>query len=221
VLAKFTVFILFLRFFAVFFLTPAMFAITNFRIATSCLGSLIVGAAGAFLATNVKRFVAYTAINQMGFLFIGLSVLSVDGVKSTVTYLYIYMLANVLFFCVITLLQAKKLTIGDFSIRSLKDVALIKKAPMEMSLLAVSLLSLGGLPPLAGFVGKYLLRSSLLSQYSQTGSLGLVENLLYILIMSVVLSLLSTFYYLRLIKMALFDNFENAVSAGSAIEVRT
>jgi len=116
-----------------------------------------VGAAGAFLATNVKRFVAYTAINQMGFLLIGLSALSADGVKSTVTYLFIYMIANVLFFGVITLLQSKKYVLGDISLRSLKDMALIKKAPVEMSLLAISLLSLGGLPPLAGFVGKYAL----------------------------------------------------------------
>jgi len=179
------------------------------------LGSLILGAAGAFLATNMKRFVAYTAINQMGFLFIGLSALSVDGMKSTITYLYIYMLANVLFFCVMTLLQAKKYILGDASLRSLNDVVLIKTAPIEMSLLAVSLLSLGGLPPLAGFAGKYLLWSSLISQYLQTGSFGIAENLLYILVVSVVLSLLSTFYYLRLIKMALFDAFNG--TSGTAI----
>jgi NADH-quinone oxidoreductase subunit N len=121
------------------------------------LGSLLIGAAGAFLATNIKRFVAYTSINQMGFLFIGLSALTLDGVKTTITYLYIYILANVLFFCVMTSLQSKKLLTGDASLRSLKDVALLKKAPVEAGLLAVSLLSLGGLPPLAGFVGKYLL----------------------------------------------------------------
>jgi NADH-quinone oxidoreductase subunit N len=218
VLAKFTFSIVFLRFFALFFVTPLMFTATNFWVASSCLGSLILGAAGAFLATNMKRFVAYTAINQMGFLFIGLAALSVDGVKSTITYLYIYMLANVLFFCVMTLLQAKKYVLGDVSLRSLNDVVLIKKAPIEMSLLAVSLLSLGGLPPLAGFAGKYLLWSSLISQYLQTGSFGIAENLLYILIVSVVLSLLSTFYYLRLIKMALFDAFMGGVR-GSVLNI--
>jgi NADH-quinone oxidoreductase subunit N len=116
---------------------------------------LIIGAAGAFLATNIKRFIAYTAINQMGFLFIGLAALSVDGLKATVSYLYIYMLANLLFFCVITLLQSKKYLVGELTLRSLKDMTLLKKAPLEMGLLALSLLSLGGLPPLAGFVGKY------------------------------------------------------------------
>jgi NADH-quinone oxidoreductase subunit N len=97
-------------------------------------------------------------------------------------------------------------------------MTLLKKAPLEMGLLALSLLSLGGLPPLAGFVGKYNLWASLLSQYMQTESIGLSENLLYILIISVILSLLSTFYYLRLIKIALFDNFESGNTP--AIEIR-
>jgi len=52
----------------------------------------------------------------------------------------------------------------------------------------------------------------------QTESIGLSENLLYILIVSVVLSLLSTFYYLRVIKMALFDNFESGNN--TTIEIR-
>jgi NADH-quinone oxidoreductase subunit N len=218
VLAKYTFFVLLLRFLTLFYLTPGMEGATNFWIATSCLGSLIIGAAGAFLATNVKRFIAYTAINQMGFLFIGLAALSVDGLKATLSYLYIYMLANLLFFCVITLLQSKKFLVGELTLRSLKDVTLIKKAPLEMGLLALSLLSLGGLPPLAGFIGKYSLWASLLNQYMQTESIGLSENLLYILIVSVVLSLLSTFYYLRVIKMALFDNFESGNNP--AIEIR-
>jgi NADH-quinone oxidoreductase subunit N len=218
VLAKYTFFVLLLRFLTLFYLTPGMEVATNFWIATSCLGSLIIGAAGAFLATNVKRFIAYTAINQMGFLFIGLAALSVDGLKATISYLYIYMLANLLFFCIITLLQSKKFLVGELSLRSLKDVTLIKKAPLEMGLLALSLLSLGGLPPLAGFIGKYGLWASLLNQYMQTESIGLSENLLYILIVSVVLSLLSTFYYLRVIKMALFDNFESGNNP--TIEIR-
>jgi NADH:ubiquinone oxidoreductase subunit 2 (subunit N) len=59
---------------------------------------------------------------------------------------------------------------------------------------------------------------SLLNKYLQEAPMGLHENLLYILIVSVILSLLSTFYYLRLIKMALFDNFNT--SAEPAIEIR-
>jgi NADH-quinone oxidoreductase subunit N len=209
VLIKFIVFILFLRFFALFYLTPGMELSTNFWIITSCLGSLLIGAAGAFLITNLKRFVAYTAINQMGFLFIGLSALSVDGLKATVNYLFIYVLINLLFFCVITMLQFKKQLVGETILRSLKDLTVIKKAPLEMGLLIVALLSMGGLPPLAGFAGKYVLWISLLSQYFQTNAVGLSENLIYILIISVVLSLLSTFYYLRFIKLILFDNFES------------
>lgn len=117
----------------------------------------MIGAVGAFLATTVKRFVAYTAINQMGFLFIGLATSSFDGLKSVLSYLYIYMLANVLFFGAITLLQSKKLVTGEMTLRSLKDMSLIKKEPVVMFLIAISLLSLGGLPPLAGFIGKYSL----------------------------------------------------------------
>jgi NADH:ubiquinone oxidoreductase subunit 2 (subunit N) len=103
----------------------------------------------------VKRFLAYTAINQMGFLFIGLTAASFDGFKSVIAYLYIYMRANILFFGVLTLLQSKKLLVGGSALRSLKDISLIKKAPIEMGLASIALLSLGGLPPLAGFVGKY------------------------------------------------------------------
>lgn len=59
---------------------------------------------------------------------------------------------------------------------------------------------------------------SLLNKYLQAATAGLAENLLYILIVSVLLSLLSTFYYLRLIKMALFDNF--ALDINNTIEIR-
>jgi len=112
---------------------------------------------GAFLATTIKRFLAYTAINQMGFLFIGLTTVSFDGIKSVMAYLYIYMLANVLFFGAMSLLQSKKGLTSEMALRSLKDMSLIKKEPVLMSMAIVSLLSLGGLPPLAGFIGKYSL----------------------------------------------------------------
>ena len=59
---------------------------------------------------------------------------------------------------------------------------------------------------------------SLLNKYLQAAPAGLAENLLYILIASVLLSLLSTFYYLRLIKMALFDNF--AIPINNTVEIR-
>ena len=207
VLAKYAFIVIFLRFFILFYFTPNMLSVTTFWVTTACLGSLIIGAVGAFLATDIKRFIAYTAINQMGFLFMGLSVMTVDGLKSTIAYLYIYMLANVFFFAVVTLLQSKKLLVGEVSVRSLKDFALLKKAPMEVGLMAVSLLSLGGLPPLAGFFGKYALWTTVITHYLETDSTGMGENLLYILVTSIVVSWLSTFYYLRLIKMALFDNF--------------
>lgn len=217
VLAKYSLFIVFMRLLILFF-APALTGDINFWIATSCLGSLIIGAVGAFLATNIKGFIAYTAINQMGFLFIGLVAASFDGIKATMSYLFIYMLANVLFFGIVTLLQSKKLISGELNLRSLKDVSVIKKAPIEMGLAAISLLSMGGLPPLAGFIGKYSLWISLLNKYLAEGTFGLYENLLYILVVSIVLSLLSTFYYLRLIKMALFDNFNS--NGEISIEIR-
>jgi len=217
VVAKFAFFLVFVRMFVLFFM-PILSGEVNFWIASSCLGSLIIGAVGAFLATSIKRFLAYTAINQMGFLFIGLSTASFDGLKSVLAYLYIYMLANALFFGVMSLLQSKKVLTGSMSLRSLKDMAVIKKEPVLMSLAAVSLLSLGGLPPLAGFVGKYSLWMSLLNKYMHEARGGLHENLLYILIASVILSLLSTFYYLRLIKMAVFDNFNK--DGGLMVEFR-
>lgn len=225
VLSKYLFVVVFLRFFILFYFTPNMLSVTSFWISTACLGSLIIGAIGAFSATSIKRFIAYTAINQMGFLFMGLSVLTVDGLKSTIAYLYIYMLANVLFFAVVTSLQSKKLLAGDSSVRSLKDFALMKKDPISVGLMAVALLSLGGLPPLAGFFGKYALWSTVISHYLETPETGAAENLLYILITSVVVSLLSTFYYLRLIKMALFDSFSNVdvktpgVTTGNLVDV--
>jgi NADH:ubiquinone oxidoreductase subunit 2 (chain N) len=209
VLAKYAFIVIFLRFFVLFYTSPNLVDVSNFWVTTACLGSLIVGALGAFTATSIKRFIAYTAINQMGFLFMGLVTFSADGMKNTVAYLYIYMLANVLFFAVVTLLQSKKLLTGDLIIRSLKDITLLKKAPLEVGLLAIALLSLGGLPPLAGFIGKYALWSSVINSYITASACGLGDNLLYILITSIIISLLSTFYYLRLIKMALFDSFEN------------
>jgi NADH-quinone oxidoreductase subunit N len=65
------------------------------------LGSIIIGCFGALIQRRIKRFLAYTSINQVGFLLLGLGMCDVYGLASTFLFLIIYLTMNIIFFCLI------------------------------------------------------------------------------------------------------------------------
>ncbi|WP_017298518.1 NAD(P)H-quinone oxidoreductase subunit N [Nodosilinea nodulosa] len=147
--------------------------------------SMVLGNVVALAQTSMKRLLAYSSIGQAGFLMIGLVVGTDAGYASMLFYLFIYLFMNLGgFTCVIL-----------FSLRTGTDqiseyAGLYQKDPLLTLGLSICLLSLGGIPPMAGFFGKiYIFWAGW-----QAGAYGLV-------LVGLVTSVISIYYYIRVIKM--------------------
>ena len=158
----------------------------------SAVFSLVWGCIAALGEKKTKRFLAYASINQIGFLLIGLSSASLEGYRTTMFYLILYTVMNVGF--LLAFLNARRVKDGK-SLLYLTDFRGFGQKNKNYSWpMAMILLSMAGIPPLAGFFGKYYL----LLHAQEQGLYGLV-------IVGLATSLISTFYYLRIIKIMWFE----------------
>jgi NADH-quinone oxidoreductase subunit N len=146
----------------------------------------------ALTQTNAKRLLAYSSIAHVGYMLLAFVALGTsqpgspaffDGFKGILIYLLVYTFMNLGAFAVIASLRQRHV-IGD----EIDDMAgLYKRAPVEAALMLLFLLSLAGIPPAAGFLGKYYIFLSLIeSQHYILASLG------------VVYSLFGLYYYLKI-----------------------
>jgi NADH-quinone oxidoreductase subunit N len=164
--------------------------------------SLIIGCLGALIQTSVKRLLAYTSINQAGFIVLGLLVNDAVGLQASLVYLITYMLTMFIFFVGMTLAGQ-----DIDGILELKNLPIISK-----TLVAMSLFSMAGIPPFFGFISKYWIWLSLVNGIEKEIG-GFYHTMLIIgFVVSIVISLISAYYYLRLIKVYLFDNSINFVN---------
>lgn len=146
--------------------------------------SMLVGNLLALVQRDIKRMLAYSGIAHMGYLLLALVSPGPDAWKPILVYLMAYALMNAGAFAVITLLYRRA---GEQHLVS--DLAgLGFRQPVLGACLAISMLSLGGIPPTFGFFGKYLVFLQAISK----GHVGLV-------IVGVVASLIGVFYYLRVV----------------------
>lgn len=142
----------------------------------------------ALTQSNLKRLLAYSSIAHVGYMILGLIAgpkdgFNQDGIKGILIYLLVYTFMNLGAFAVITSLRHRNV-IGD----EIDDIAgLYERAPVEAVLMLIFLLSLAGIPPLAGFWGKYFI------------FLSLVESAHYALAaLAVLYSVFGLYYYLRI-----------------------
>lgn len=156
------------------------------------IASMSLGSFVAIRQTNIKRLLAYSSIAHMGFALIGLiSPLSQLGVQALLIYMLIYIVTNLgVFACIISLEKNEGETISNTNDLS----GLSKKYPFISFSMAMLMFSFAGIPPLAGFFGKYLIFRSAIEN-------GLIEIAVFGLIISVV----AAFYYIRIIKIMYFD----------------
>src|SRR5438067_1529790 len=149
--------------------------------------TMTLGNLTAIVQSNLKRMLAYSSIAHAGYLLMGLAAASTAGVQSILVYLIVYVLMNVGAFLVI--IAVARVTggedIGDFR-------GLGSKAPIAAFALTVFLFSLTGIPPFAGFAGKYLIFAAVVQR-------GGFWNVL-LAVIGVVNSAVSLFYYARIIK---------------------
>jgi len=152
------------------------------------IATMTGGNLAALTQTNLKRLLAYSSISHVGYMLLGLVAgtayaVSSTGIKGILVYLLVYTFMNLGAFAVITSLRRRDI-IGD----ELDDIAgLVTKAPTEAFLMLLFLLSLAGIPPLAGFYGKYFI------------FLGLIESGHYTLAaLAVLYAVFGLYYYLKI-----------------------
>ena len=153
----------------------------------SGLASIVVGIYGAISETRIKRFFVYSSMGHVGFMLLGISEGGVHGVLATVIYLMIYTVTVFIGWTILFSSEQKITHINQLS-------GLSKTNPTLSFILAISMLSMSGIPPLAGFYVKFEILYSLVeSEYFNIALLALL------------LTVFSFFYYLRVIKILYFE----------------
>jgi len=154
------------------------------------IASMFIGAFVAINQTNIKRMMAYSSIGHVGYALIGLAVGNEAGVRGILVYMAIYLFMNMGAFACILLMKR-----GDRMVENINDLAGFSKShPMVAAAMTVFMFSMAGIPPLAGFFGKFYI------------FLAAIEAQLYTLaILGVLTSVVGAFYYLRIVKIMYFD----------------
>jgi NADH-quinone oxidoreductase subunit N len=169
-----------------------IYFVWHYLIWMSSLFSMIWGCLGALGEQIIKRFIAYSSINQMGFLFLGLACGTFEGLRASLIYLLLYIIMNLGFF--ILFLNTKEQNTNR-SLTYLTDFNDYAQHNYLYSITFVIILfSMAGIPPLGGFFGKYYL---FLHSF-EVGHIGLV-------VIGMITSLIATYYYLRIIKLMWFE----------------
>ena len=165
------------------------------------IGSLLIGNLAAIAQTNLKRMLAFSTISQMGFLLLGLLAGVVNGNQlntesaygAAMFYALTYVLTTLAAFGIILLLAR-----AGHESEEITDLSgLNQRSPLYAGVMAMSMFSLAGLPPLVGFYAKLGVLQALISS-GQTSYLVLA-------VFAVLMSLIGAFYYLRIIKVMYFD----------------
>jgi NADH-quinone oxidoreductase subunit N len=165
------------------------------------LASLLVGNFAALAQSNVRRLLAYSAIAHAGVLLLGVIAAGRTGYGPLFYYAATYGLATVGSFGVLSVLE------GAGPAQSLADLAgLHRRSPLLAGCLAVFVLSLAGIPPLAGFFGKFAVFASVLRLGGVGGPAG------WLAMLAIALSAVALYYYLQILKQALV----NGPTAGAA-----
>ena len=146
--------------------------------------SIIVGNLLALQQSNIKRMLAYSGIAQAGYLLIAVAAGSSKGVGAVAAYLFLYMFTNLGAFFIVHVVASQA---GDEEIRSYTGLA--QRAPLLALGMLILLLSLGGIPPLAGFVGKFYLFWA-----------GIEKSMWWLVLLGALFSVISLYYYLMVIR---------------------
>jgi NADH-quinone oxidoreductase subunit N len=157
--------------------------------------SVVVGNLAAIAQSSVKRLLAYSAVAHAGYALVGvLANQKSDGLAAVLYYATTYALTTVGAFAVVAVVQERA---GDDQLATFAGLS--KRSPLLAFCLMIFLLSLAGIPPLAGFFGKfYLFKAGLFVKGGGAASLGL----LWLVILALFMSAVSLYYYLQVLKQA-------------------
>lgn len=159
------------------------------------LGSMFVGSFGAIKQVRIKRFIAYTSITQVGFIFLGLSSCSLIGLVASILFIFLYGTTTLIFFGII--LNTENI-ITRRSMIYLSDLSSFLINNGEWSnYFILCVFSMAGLPPLGGFIGKIFLYFACIS-----------ANLDFAIFLSLLNSIISVYYYLSFARYIYFEKYK-------------
>jgi NADH:ubiquinone oxidoreductase subunit 2 (subunit N) len=172
--------------------------VTDFQIYFFALAvlSIFVGSLGGLEQRKLKTLLAYSSISHTGYLLLAFSTGNIEGLQMMFYYLSIYMISGLAFWAVYLFLINKDDVYFNKNNKELGDLVLLKESnPMLAFILTMTLFSIAGIPPLVGFLIK-------LGVFSVV-----VKSSAYLIaLISILLTVISTFYYIRLIKVLYFEN---------------
>ncbi|HET9825159.1 MAG TPA: NADH-quinone oxidoreductase subunit N [Chitinophagaceae bacterium] len=159
------------------------------------VATMIIGNLFALRQQNMKRFLAFSSIAQVGFILVGLTAQSVEGSSSVIYFILIYIFSNLGAFGIISLVSAVK---GKENMDDYKGF--YKTNPLLTWVLAISLFSLAGVPPMAGFFGKFFLLFA-----------GAGKGNYLLIVIAALNMVIALYYYLKVIKAMFMDTNENPI----------
>ena len=159
------------------------------------IASMVFASFAAIAQNNIKRLMAYSSIGHVGYALIGLACGTFQGTSSLVIYLSIYLIMNIGVFSFILSMKNK----GEY-FENISDLSgLYKVHPYYSVVITIFMFSLAGIPPLAGFFGKFYIFIA-----------AIESNLLLLAVVGILASVIGAFYYLRIIKVIYFDETKNS-----------
>jgi proton-translocating NADH-quinone oxidoreductase chain N len=155
------------------------------------LVSVIIGSFVAIRQRKIKRLLAYSAISHVGYLLIAFSTGTIEGVQALLFYLIVYMVTSIVMWNIVTSIE----TIGSPRSKYNTDFSsLVYTNPLLAITTALILFSMAGVPPLAGFCAKLFVFFS-----------AIESSLYFVAIIAILTSVISAFYYIRLVKIMFFE----------------
>ena len=155
------------------------------------IGSMFVGAIAAIAQNSLKRLLAYSSIGHVGYVLIALAAGNQESIKAVAIYMFAYMLMNVSIFAIILSLKSSKGFVENIDELS----GLSKSNPIIGLSIAAIMLSMAGIPPFIGFFSKFYIFIAALN-----------KGLVVLSILGVLASVISAYYYLRIIKVMYFED---------------
>ena len=167
----------------------------------AALLSIVVGALGAIAQANIKRLMAYSAINNIGFILIGLAAATPEGASAVLVYLVIYVAMSLGAFVAILMLRNED---GE-PVEAIADMSgLSRTRPGLAAALAIIMFSLAGIPPLFGFWGKFVVFQA-----------AVQADMVALATIGIAASVIGAFYYIKIVKIMYFDEPANVITGRS------
>ncbi len=158
----------------------------------AALASIVVGALGAIGQQSLKRLLAYSSINNVGFILIGLAAATLEGASAVLTYLAIYVFMTLGSFAALLILRDPE---GD-KLTTFADIAgLATRSPALAWSLLFLMFSLAGIPPLLGFYAKFVIFQA-----------AVEADMIALAAIGIAASVIGAFYYIKFVKVMFFDD---------------